>query len=260
MPIIVTAKQISYLREWIFIILFIVTLNPTYAQQIAIPRVEQMPNMPTPYLMRDWKQVTIGYDSLVFDLTATGQYLPLVWINANTINYPDHNSFGLHTVVGTPYPSSAEAINVLPAVIGASLVGVDKSNQNGYNWVLGCEEFFNRRPAENVYLNGPTAQSGGDWWYDVMPNVFFHQLYDLYGSIGDFEYQFISVADQWLRAVVAMGGSATPWHRASMNYRAFSLSTMTPNSNGVTEPEAAGAIGWLLYNTFIATGDSRPAA
>ena len=160
--------------------------------------------------MRDWKEVSRGYDRLVFDLNRTGQYLPLVWLNNNTVNYPNHSSFGLHTVVGTTYPSNAEAINVLPAVIGATLVGIDKSDQNGYNWVLGCEEWFNRRPEENVYLNSPTAQSGDDWWYAVMPNVFFYQLYDLYPGTGDFDYQFTSVADQWLRAVVAMGGSAAP--------------------------------------------------
>jgi len=114
------------------------------AQQININRIEQMPNIPSPYEMRDWKKVTAGYDSLVFDLNRTGQYLPLIWINNNTVNYPGHISFGLHTVVGTTSPFSAEAINLIPASTGASLIGVDKSNQNGYNWVLMCEEYFNK--------------------------------------------------------------------------------------------------------------------
>ena len=42
------------------------------AQQITIPRIEQMPKIPSPYLMRDWKQVALGYDSLVFDFGRTG--------------------------------------------------------------------------------------------------------------------------------------------------------------------------------------------
>ncbi|MDO9548838.1 MAG: laminin G, partial [Candidatus Marinimicrobia bacterium] len=240
------------------IVIFILVSN-VYTQQISISRVEQMPNLPSPYLMRDWKQVALGYDSLVFDLNRTGDYLPLIWINTNTINYPNHNSFGLHTVVGTPSPSNAEAINVLPAVIGASLVGIDKRDQNGYNWVLGCEEWFNKRPEENVYLNGPTAQSGDDWWYAMMPNVFFYQLYDLYPETGDFAHQLNSVADQWLKAVETMGGSATPWKKASMNYRGWYLETMTGNTDEYPyyEPEAAGAIAWLLYNAYIKTGDSK---
>ncbi|MBN2280306.1 MAG: T9SS type A sorting domain-containing protein [Candidatus Marinimicrobia bacterium] len=228
-----------------------------WAQQINIPRVEQMPNMPQPYEMRNWKQVTMGYDSLVFDLTRTGDYLPLIWINNNTVNYPSHNSFGLHTVVGTPYPSNAEAINALPAVISATLVGIDKSDQNGHNWVLGCEEWFNRRPAENVYLNNFVSSSGDDFWYHTMPNVFFYQLYDLYPETGDFKYQFTSVANQWLTAVKKMGGSAAPWNKASMNYRGWYLSTMTPYTTGIKEPEAAGAIAWLLYNAYVRTGDVK---
>jgi len=232
-------------------------LSGARAQQINLNRVEQMPNLPSPYEMRDWKQVARGYDSLVFDLTKTGTYLPLVWINNSTTNYPAHSSFGLHTVVGTPYPDNAEAINAIPAVVGASLAGIDKSNQNGHNWVLGCEEWFNNRPEENVYLNNAVTQSGDDWWYALMPNVFFYQLYDLYPGTGDFDFQLISVADQWLRAVVAMGGDATPWHKPSMNYRGWYLSTMKPYPSGVTEPEAAGAIAWLLYNAYIKTGETK---
>ena len=141
--------------------------NNLPAQQINIDRIEQMPNLPQPYQMRNWKQVASGYDSLVFNFDITGQYLPLVWLDSAGVNYPQHPSFGLYSAVGVFPPGSKEAINVLPAVISASLVGIDKSYQNGINWVLMCEEFFNNRPDENVYLNNPVTSSGGDWWYDA---------------------------------------------------------------------------------------------
>ena len=227
------------------------------AQQVAVPRVDRMPNRPGPYLMRDWKQVARGYDALIFDLNHTGQHLPLIWRIPNTVNYPEHESFGLATVVGTSRTGSSEAINVLPALVGATLVGIDKRNQNGEDWVLMAEEYFNRRPEENVYLNLPVTQSGTDWWYETMPNVFFYQLYDLYPGTGDFPDQFRSVADQWLRAVEAMGGGTTPWTVPSMNYRAWSLATMTPLRGGIPEPEAAGAIAWLLYHAYVETGEER---
>ncbi|HKB86441.1 MAG TPA: hypothetical protein VKD08_09750, partial [Ignavibacteriaceae bacterium] len=155
-------------------------VNQTSAQQININRIEQMPNMPSSYEMRDWKQAAAGYDSLVFNFDITGQYLPLIWLNTNTINYPGHNSFGLHTVVGTTVPSSSEAINIIPAVVGATLSGIDKSNQNDYNFVLMSEEYFNKANEADVYLNHPSGSNWDDWWYDIMPNVFFYQLYDLY--------------------------------------------------------------------------------
>jgi len=227
------------------------------AQQISITRVEQMPNMPSPYKMLDWKRVALGYDSLVFDLNRQGQYLPLSWLDFNTINYPNHESFGIDSYVGTFAPNSGEAINVLAAVVGGILIGIDKSNQNGHNWVLRCEEFFNNRPQESVYLNNPVTSSGSDWWYDTMPNIFFYQLYDSYPNTGDFDYQFTKIADQWLTAVQKMEGRTNPWHIPFMNYRGWYLETMTPNSTGVPEPEAAGAIAWLLYNAYHVTGQTK---
>ena len=214
-------------------ILFYFSAIQTYAQQININRIEQMPNTPAPYEMRNWKQVAAGYDNFIFDLDLAGQYLPLIWLNYNTINYPEHISFGLHTVVGTTVPLSSEAINLLPATVGATLAGIDKSNQNGYNWVLMSEEYFNKADNANVYLNHPTGSNWDDWWYDVMPNVFFYQLFDQYPPYGDFSNQFTKVADRWLSAIVVMGGSTTPWHTPYMNYRAFNLITMTPYPSGV---------------------------
>jgi hypothetical protein len=227
------------------------------AQQIAIPRIDMMPDLPQPYLMRNWKQVAQGYDSLVFDKNLTGLYLPVVFFRESNENYPNHSSFGLHTAIGTSDPNSGEAINVIPAVISASLVGIDKSDQFGQNWALMCEEFFNKRSEENIYLNHPSTSSGNDWWYETMPNVFFLQLNYLYPHLGDFDYQVETVANQWLAATELMGGSATPWNIPEMNYRAWNMSTMTPLETGVKEPEAAGAIAWILYNAYKITGNRK---
>ncbi|MEA3479185.1 MAG: laminin G, partial [Bacteroidota bacterium] len=177
------------IAQLLFLLLAFIASN---AQQITIPRIEQMPDMPQPYEMRDWKAVSMAYDSLVFNLDATGLHLPLSSIVSNTTNYPAHPTFGIQSYVGTNHLPGMEAINVIPAVVGASLVGLNKSNQYGHDWVLYCEEYFNRRPAENVYLNGPTASSGHDWWYETMPNIFFYQLNGIYPHTGDFDYQFVT--------------------------------------------------------------------
>jgi len=227
------------------------------AQQISIDRIELMPGEPNPYQMRDWKKVATGYDSLIFDLEATGTFLPLTWTDNNSINYPEHGRFGIDSYVGVPVQKSAEAINVLPAVLSATLVGIDKTNQHGYNWVEMCEEFFNNRPEENVYLNNFITASGNDWWYDTMPNVFFYQLYQFYPNQGDFAYQFTTVADRWFEAIEHMGGSTTPWKKPYMNYRAWALSTMTSMTSGVRQPEAAGALAWLMYMAFSETGEEK---
>ncbi|RLD23919.1 MAG: laminin G, partial [Bacteroidetes bacterium] len=226
-------------------------------QQVAIDRVEQMPDSPTPYFMRDWQDVTLGYDAFVYDMAKNGDHLPLIFINDAGINYPENKSFGLDTYVGTFSTGGGEAINVLPSLVGATLGGIDKSNQNSMNWVLMGQDFFNKKPEENVYLNNYSGRSGTDWWYDIMPNIYYYQLNDLYPGVGDSDYQFTGIAEQWLKAVVNMGGSGTPWAIPFMDYRAWSLSTMTPLTEGVKEPEAAGGIAWLLYNAYIKTGDAN---
>jgi hypothetical protein len=227
-----------------------------HGQQISIPRVELMPNTPSPYVMRDWKQVARGYDSLVFNTSLQGQYLPLSKTYTASVNYPGQTSFGLQSYVGSSL-GTGEGINCLPAVVGASLAGVDKSNQLGQDWVQMCREWFNKANGQNVYLNSSSNQTGDDWWYETMPNVFFYQLYSVYPSATDFPVQSTAVADRWLAAIRAMGGSSTPWSLANVNHRAFDLIRMTPNDNGVVEPEAAGAIGWILYQAFVKTGDQR---
>jgi len=218
------------------------------AQQISIARIELMPNKPSPYLMRNWNHVAVGYDSLVFNQSLTGTYLPLVSVSQN---------FSLSSYVGQLPSQTKEAINCIPAVVSASLVGVDKTNQFGYNWVSACQDWFNQNPGEDVYLNSPGGSSGSDWWYDMMPNVFFYQLYSMYPSTGNFQNQFVTVSNRWLAALNAMGAGTTPWKLANLSHTAWDLSTMTPTNSGWVEPEAGGTIALLLYSAYVQTGKAQ---
>lgn len=242
-----------------FLILLVVCDISALAQvgQINITRVQQMPNLPSPYIMRNWKAVAIQYDQFIFSTTATGQHLPLLNLVPTGINYPEVSPILLQTYVGTNSVNQAEAINIIPALVGASLMNIDKTNQSGVNWAVKAKDFFNKANGEDVYLNGYSTTSGGDWWYDLMPNVFFYQLYSQYPSQTDFHEQFTTIADRWLEAVHTMGGSTTPWTVPQMNYRAWDLMTMTGNTNEVKEPEAAGGIGWLLYHAYLETGETK---
>jgi hypothetical protein len=245
-------------RRIIWASLLGITLINAYAQpgQIDLARVQQMPDLPSPYLMRDWKDVATKYDELIFSTGATGEFLPLISLKANGTNYPALQPILLDTYVGSP-GNPAEAINIIPSIVGATLVGIDKSNQNGINWAIKAKEFFNKTNGQNVYLNGYATTSGSDWWYDVMPNVYFYQLYSQYPALTDFNEQLTTIADRWLDAVKTMGGATTPWAVPQMNYRGFNLLTMTPNGNGVIEPESAGTIAWLLYHAYGKTGNKK---
>ena len=243
------------LKYTLYIILLLSNFLYSQTSQITIPRIEQMPNEPASYNVRDWKDVAEKYDSFVYDLQKTGQYLPLIYINNSGVNYPDRKSFGLVTYVGTSSPRGNEAINVLPSLVGASLVGIDKTDQFGLNWVLMSQDFFNYKNGELLYLNNPNTSSGNDWWYDLMPNIYFYQLHDLYYNVGDADFQFVTIANRFREAVQKMGGSATPWSKAYMDYRAWDFSEMKPNPGGVIEPEAAGAYAWILYHAYKELGN-----
>ena len=57
-------------------------------RQLPLAPIDLLPNAPTTYQMRDWRQVATDFDSLAFDTTATGQFLPLVRID-NTPASPE---------------------------------------------------------------------------------------------------------------------------------------------------------------------------
>jgi hypothetical protein len=59
----------------------------------TIPRVERMPNLPQPFAMRDWTQVTRDYIDLVFDFDQRGEHLPLVaWLDEGRtkVSFPSY--------------------------------------------------------------------------------------------------------------------------------------------------------------------------
>ncbi len=234
----------------------------TQTGQVAVPRIETMPNLPTPYNLRNWKKVALQYDSFVYDVNKTGQYLPLVNMGASGLNYPQNKTIVMRSYVGTNSPNGSEAVNVLPSLVGATLSGIDKSNEFGQNWLVMSQDFFNKANGENIYLNNAGSNSGSDWWYDVMPNIFFYQLYNLYPNLNaqagsNADYQFTAIANRFSDAVKAMGANDAPWTIPNMNYRAWNFKTMKGNATGVHEPEAAGSMAWVLYNAYKKTGNKN---
>lgn len=242
-------------KTYLSVVLSLVFIT-SIARQITIPRIEQMPNLPSPYLMRDWKKVAVDYDNFVFDVSKTGTYLPLTAINTGFgVNYPSVQNIKMDTYVGQKdHGNVAESINIIPAIVGASLVGIDKTNHLNTNWVTKVKDFYNLKNGQLVYLNNYSTTTGNDWWYEVMPNVFFYQLLSLYPNAdADFNTQFIRVADRELEMLGKLGGGFQPWTIPNMNYRAFNFITGVPNSSSVPEPETAGSVSWLLYQAYLKT-------
>lgn len=221
-----------------------------------ISRVQLMPNLPTPYTMRNWSQVAKDYDAFIFDFNKTGTHLPLISWNTLQPNGFNRDSFSIPSYVGRP--PADEAINCIAAVISASLVGINKSNQNGYNWAEFCEPWFNVDSGEYLYLNNRRTLTGGSFWYELFPNILFCQLADFYPNTGEFQDEMQIVADRLYDACVAMGGQIDPWVIPNFLHTAFDFSEMEPVNNGRWyEPDAAAAIGWIEYIAYLKWGQTK---
>jgi len=227
------------------------------AGQIPITKVEAMPDMPAPYELRDWKAVARRYDAYVFDATKTGEHLPLIW-RTEAPDRPHASTFGLKSYVGD-YRQGGNVFDVitcLGAVLGATYAGIDKSDQNGENWVAMCRAYFH--PEERLYLNNIECETGHTFWYEILPNLLFYQIYDRYPDTPDMAEQFRTVADRWLTACEGMGGGADPWVLPDFDHTAFSFSKMEPVDNGRwKEADVAAAIAWLHYMALVHTGDEK---
>ena len=116
--------------------------------QITIDRIALMPDQPEPYKMTDWYEKAHHFDQYVFNLELKEEHQPFIWIDSAQRNFPQ-NTFGMFTVIGDirqgPKGSREfhEALCSMGSVLGAGLVGIDKANQNGFNYVKMTQNYFN---------------------------------------------------------------------------------------------------------------------
>ena len=216
--------------------------------QPTIARVERMPNLPQPYVLRDWHQVTRDYIDLLLDFDERGKHLPLV-------RWRDES----RTMVSIPAyvggPSDPEAINFIAAIVSGSLVGLDMRDYRGQDWVKMGEQFFSAD--EGVYINRLNGSTGESFWYDVFPNVLFFQLNSLYPDDTERDRQAVSVALKWHDACVALGGKTDPLALPNFDHTGLNLKTMQPEDKGRIEVEAAAGIAWLEYMAWVRYKDPR---
>ncbi len=130
------------------------------------------------------------------------------------------------------------------------------SNFRGHNWVEMCQAYYSED--DRVYAHVVGQRLAGMFWYDILPSLLFYQLADRYPDVGDTRRHFLSVADQWHDACVAMGGNTDPLILPNFDHTGFRFDGMTPVDNGQwCEPEGAAGIAWLEYMAYVRTGEAR---
>ncbi len=228
--------------------------------QIVIPRIEEMPNLPQPYLMRNWKKVARDYDTLVFDHNAKGRFLPIIWIDKSHIGW-DEDGFGLPAALGHPdmnkdHPGTHESLNCIAAVVGASLVGIDKRSQDGFDYARMCKQYFSsaERGGPGIFLDVPSppaaANSQGSLWYFLMCNVLASWLEDRYPGHAGLDILVRQAADNLAKMTPALASGE--W------FTGFDFKTCRPINDGVhVEGEAVAGLAYIEYMAYARFGDGR---
>jgi len=235
-------------------VLAIVSLGqPGLAEQVTIEWVERMPRIPQPFEVRDWWAVARNYDRFVFNLEADGRFLPLVWLDPDIPNL-DGPGFGLPSYVGLSRGGHRhEAINTIAAVLGASLVGIDKT-AGPHNWVRMCRQY--EHPDLGLVLNRVRGDTGRSFWYDIWPSVLFYGLADRYPDEPGLLPTCRRIADRWTKAVESLRRAGDG--AADFGHSAFDFRTMRAVDHGQRrEPEAAGGVAWMLLAAHQRWGDPK---
>jgi len=67
--------------------------------QTSLLRIDQMPELPQPLKIIDWKKKALQFDSLVYNFKNQASYGPLIWIDSSRRKLRQY-TYGLYTVIG----------------------------------------------------------------------------------------------------------------------------------------------------------------
>ena len=230
--------------------------------QVAIARIALMPNQPQPYKMLDWSEKALHFDQYVFNADLKGEHQPFIWIDSAQHNFPQ-STFGLYTVIGDVRQGEKgskefhEALTTMGSLLGAGLVGIDKTNQHGVNYVKMIQNYFNAANGWNIMMNNTNpnvALLGGgygrDWWYDVFPNVLFYGLCDVFPNVTAADSLQRIIANQFFKADSALQGN--------YNYSFFDYHLMKGVSNNIPhQQDVAAGHAYILLCAYEKFGDVR---
>ena len=250
--------------SFLYLLLALCAINAAaQVKQQKIARVDQMPNLPRPLEIIDYKKLAIQFDSTVYDFNAKGKFWPLVWKEDSKKNYPQ-TVVGMYTAMGDvrqgPDHNNGmfhEALATMGAALGASLVGIDKSNQQNLDYVGMLKNYFNKDAGWDIMMNNTCPEVallgggyGRDWWYDVYPNLLFYAVYAKYPNEPGFDEIAKSIAEKFLKADTILNGN--------YDYSYFDYGKMKPMKNSIcAQPDAAAGHAWVLYSAYKKFGDEK---
>ncbi|MCL1920624.1 MAG: hypothetical protein FWG50_06025 [Kiritimatiellaeota bacterium] len=226
------------------------------------------------YAYKDWRQTTVDYINYVLNANNTfegadargnlvtspiGRFTPSRDMD---IYFRDAGStaWGIPSYIGrvSEDASAGEGINVIAAILSASMVGLDMTRYSvdggvtHRNYVRGLVHYYNVGNGEKVVLNGAGQRTGQTFWYEILPNCLFNSICAYYPEEAYLKDIAVTSARQWMRVVDALGGPRADFGGIT----SFSLARGEKAYNGKwVEPDGAAGIAYLLYGAYHITKD-----
>jgi hypothetical protein len=200
-----------------------------------IDRVRFLPDIPTPYVPRNWGATARAANDIFFDLDRKGSYLPLVWLIQNK-DGGKATTFGMPSYVGdeSARGKPGEGICQLGALLGSTAAGLDAGRSA--RWLGLSSQFF--VPKEGLVLNNVDAGTGSSFWYVLLPSLDYVQISLAHPEWGQGRRISRTIADTWIRGIDELGDN--------FDHTAYNFRTKTPVDNKLwVEPDAAAAVAYL---------------
>lgn len=231
--------------------------------QVAIPRVETMPNIPSPLKIIHWKDKAIDFDAYAFDFQSQFPAGTVIWLDNSQRNIPQQ-TFGIYTAIDDVRQGAKanngefhESLNSMAAIMGAGLVGIDKTNQNGLNYVKMLQNYFNTDNGWGIMMNNTSPKVallgggyGRDWWYDILPNALYYAVSDIFPNVEGADEILHQIAEKFVAADSILNGN--------YDYSYFDYYQMKGMVNHIPlQQDAAGGHAYVLYLAYRKFGDPR---
>ena len=237
-----------------FSIMLILSLFPQHllsaessgnSSQLPVARVESMPRLPSPLVVRGWQGVAKAYYDRVLDPTAGGDSFPCVKVESGT------KGFAMKSYVGADF--SNEAFTCLAGVLGARLAGLDPRSLHAIDWIERCKAWYD--PGIGMYRHHAGDRSTEvhadiyGYWAAIQGTMFAA----LYPDDPDFTNQARTAATAFLRIAHGLG---CPDHA---DYDVLGWNFATNSKGGRNEPMNrlgnAPSVAWMLLVGATLTGD-----
>jgi len=215
-------------------------------EQFVIPRVQRMPRLPEPLVVRDWPQVAKQYYELLLDPATRLDGNPLVVVDTSS------NQFKIPSFVG--HKPSDEAFTCLAPVIGAKLVGLNPTDIYGFNYVQAAKNWYD--PKYGIYRlspgqrGQPVIHSGIYGYWAAAQGL---MLISQYPDDPEFAAQARTTAQAFLRLAKGMGCP----DQADFDVLGFNFDT--GKAAGRAEPMNrlghSPTVAWALLMGTVLTGN-----